>query len=80
MSSSVINAHISDPYSVQISVLCCSSVLLHNQCSSSCTPLPLLLDTDANCCTHQLQLHSATHTLHGQQKAGNNKYIERTER
>jgi len=61
-SSSIINAHISDLYSVQISVLCCSSVLLHNQCSYSCTPLPLLLDTDANRCTQQPQLHSATHT------------------
>ena len=51
-------------------VLRCLSVLLHNQCFCSCTPLnnqcccsctPLPLDTDANCCTQQPQLHSATH-------------------
>ena len=75
----MINAHIIALYSVQISVLCCSLVLLHNQCSSNCTPLPLLLETDANCCTQQPQLRSATHTA-GQHKAGNDKHIDRTER
>ena len=51
MLSSVITAHIIALYLVKFSMLWCSSVLLHNQCSSSCTPLPLLLDTDANYCT-----------------------------
>ena len=77
-SSSVINA-VSDLYSVQISVLCCSSVLLHNQCPSSCTPLPLLLDTDENCCTHN-HSYNQLHTLQGQHKAGNGKHIKQRDK
>ena len=54
-------------------------VTCKNQCATSCTPLPLQLDTDANCCTQQPQLHSATHTA-GQHRAGNDKHIDRTEK